>query len=103
MDKETILRAALSVVGKRGIHYGPVRENMGRHAILVGAYLTARAVDISIRPFNDLDMAAINLLGKLARSMHDPQHADNYVDMAGYAAIMGELANCDPIHVQAAE
>jgi len=39
------------------------------------------------------DVAAMLVLFKVARYRNNPAHADNSVDAAGYAALMGELGS----------
>jgi hypothetical protein len=48
-----------------------------------------------------VDVARLMVLFKLARAKRNPGHADSWVDMAGYAAIAGELAGMSRSHSDA--
>ena len=39
----------------------------------------------------ELDVAMLMVLVKIARTKSSPEHSDNYVDMAGYSALASEL------------
>jgi hypothetical protein len=71
--------------------YGPVENSFGTIANLWSAYLD---VDLTAE-----DAAAMMGLLKIARIKTAPTHADNWVDLAGYAACGGEIATdrADPL------
>lgn len=82
--RETILEEAQRVVdGERNDHYGHPRDNHGCTAALIGAYLSrklGRPVAIDAQ-----DVCMINVLQKVSRLAHTPEHRDSLVDIAGYA------------------
>ena len=53
------------------------------------AHLWAAYLDMDISP---VDVAAMMILLKIARAKENPMHMDNFVDMCGYAACGGEIA-----------
>jgi len=76
--------AKAAVEGPRACDYGPPHVNHGCTAVLVRAYLRRKygeTVD-----FDALDVCAFNILQKLSRLAHTPDHHDSLVDIAGYAA-----------------
>lgn len=85
MNREDILRQAEELVnGERARSYGPAYSNFKRIADLWGAYLGV--------PLKPEDVAILNILLKVARTKGDITHADNFIDIAGYAALGGEIA-----------
>jgi hypothetical protein len=72
------------VEGPRAATHGDKRENHENIAALWSAYL-----GISISPFQ---VALMMVLLKVARTQAGQPNLDDYVDMAGYAAIAGELS-----------
>ena len=64
--------------------YGPVENSFTLIGQLWGAYL---GMSVSAE-----DAAAMLALMKIARIKNSPTHADNWVDLAGYAACGGEIA-----------
>lgn len=86
-----ILTTALNLTeGDRNKTYGPPRKNLACFASLIRAYLSAK----SNVPFTigAIDAAVIMCLIKISRIAANPKHQDNYIDLAAYAAIAGELA-----------
>lgn len=84
MKREEILAAAQRCVcGDREQDYGSPESNFGRIAALWSVYLGA---DIYPR-----DVAAMLALLKIARIASGHAKADNWIDLAGYAACGGEI------------
>ena len=84
MTRTDILNAANACVcGDREQDYGRVEENFGRIAEFWSVYM-----GIEIAP---VDVAAMMALMKIARIASGHAKADNWVDLAGYAACGGEL------------
>jgi hypothetical protein len=65
----------------RGIEYGDPRHNFLR------IYKIARALGIQLRDPSDLALIAIAT--KLSRMVESPEREDSYLDLIGYAAILG--------------
>lgn len=84
MTREDILDTAKEIVtGARQTTYGTPEDSFSTIAGLWGSYL-----GINVSPS---DVAMLMVLLKVARSKGDAGYADNYVDIAGYAACAGEL------------
>lgn len=84
MTREDILDTAKDIVtGARQTTYGTPEDSFSTIAGLWGSYL-----GINVSPS---DVAMLMVLLKVARSKGDAGYADNYVDIAGYAACAGEL------------
>ena len=80
-----ILDEASSILrGYRNSEYGPPEHSFDAIARLWSAYLDS---DISPR-----EVGVMMALLKIARSIHAPGKRDNYVDLAGYAALAGGIA-----------
>ena len=77
-----ILSEALAVVRTREKEYGEASENWELIASLWSMYLGDH--------LHHKDVALMMILLKIARAKHPSYHKDNYVDMAGYAAIAAE-------------
>ena len=93
MKREEVLDAAKRCVcGDREEDYGTPEQNFQTIANLWEAYLRPCAVsqgaDLCIRPE---DVAAMLALLKIARISSGHAKADNWIDLAGYAACGGEL------------
>lgn len=91
--------AAKAVLGDRALNYGSAEDNFGRIAHLWNAYLEVRKTsakasvsrDNAAAPVNSHDVAAMNILLKVARLANTPNHADSWADIAGYAACGAEV------------
>lgn len=82
--REEILSLANKAVnGEREQTYGSPENNFNRIALLWSAYLKY--------PINDMDVANMMILFKVARTQENKEHLDNWVDIAGYAACAGEI------------
>ena len=89
MKREIILDTALKCVcGDRDQDHGSPENNFGTIANLWIDYLSAKENVLDIRPH---DVAAMLGLLKIARIATGHGKADNWVDLAGYAACGGEL------------
>lgn len=93
---EILTRAEVAVDNTRELEYGPPRINLANCAELWSAYLCAKYSGLTVdRAQFDLtpeDIAHMNVLQKIARTMTGGKTLDNYIDMAGYSALAGELA-----------
>ena len=85
MKRAEILEAARQAVTvDRAATHGDAERTFERIADLWRAYL-----GVAVSP---TDVALMLALLKIARAKGNPGHADNWVDLAGYAACGGELA-----------
>lgn len=80
---ETLEAAALCVCGQREQDYGSPEHNFERIAQLWSAY--------TAHTFTPKDVAAMLALLKIARIASGHAKADNWVDLAGYAACGCEI------------
>ena len=80
-------RAKALTEGDRNKSYGSPKENMTLFGDLVTPYLQAVGFPVSAT-----DAAVILCLLKISRITANYEHADNYLDLAAYAAIAGECA-----------
>lgn len=86
MNREQTLNAAIKVVTQdRQATHGKPEDSFFRIAELWSAYL-----DRQLAPH---EVAVMMALLKIARIQDNPTHADNWVDLAGYAACGAELAD----------
>jgi hypothetical protein len=85
MLRDDVLREAGRLInGDRAEAYGSARDNFSVIADLWGAYLGCE--------LGSHQVAVMMILVKVARLVPTPTHADSWVDMAGYAALGGEIA-----------
>ena len=102
---EMLRHAAGLVEGERARLHGDGLENMANVASLINAYLAAIDFSIPDRLLHADDAAIMLMLVKLARTKGGTFNPDDYIDMAGYAAIAGEcrqwLAGKAPFTVDA--
>lgn len=85
MTRSEILAAAeRCVVGDREQDYGSPENNFARIADLWNAYIGGDFI-------SPVDVAAMLALLKIARIRSGHAKADNWVDLAGYAACGGEI------------
>ncbi len=87
------LAAARTAICDRPAKYGPPDISAAAIAGLWNAYLANRE-PLDMRPLELWDIFAMLALMKVARGQQDPQHADSWVDGAGYLALAGEVARC---------
>jgi hypothetical protein len=81
--------AAALVGGDRARTHGDKVENHRNIAILQDAFLKIRRAP---GPLGPLDAALMMVLLKIARTQTGAYNPDDYADMAGYAAVAGEIA-----------
>lgn len=87
INRKTILETAEACVCRdRQDQYGKPEDSFGAIADLWTAYL-----DIG-REITPVDVAQMMILLKIGRAKGNPAHADNWIDIAGYAACAGEIA-----------
>lgn len=87
-----LLDTARAAVIDRHATYGPPREHFARTVGMVNALFAG----VLVRPLTVADWARIMLLDKLARDLGPKPHADNAVDLAGYAACLAECQSAPP-------
>lgn len=94
VTRKSVLETAMKCVcGDREQDYGSPENNFQTIANLWIDYLNAKEDVLDIQP---RDVAAMLALLKIARIATGHAKADNWVDLAGYAACGGELeANND--------
>lgn len=86
MRADEILETAADLVtGERGAAYGAARVNMELIARLWNVYLNGRLITAT-------DAAIMLALLKIARISTGQPKADNFIDLAGYAAIAGQVS-----------
>ena len=85
--KEILEEAARIVTGERQNQYGDAEDSFGLIAGLWGDYLN--------HPVSSKDVALMMILLKVAREKGGKGKADNWADIAGYAACGGEIAMAD--------
>lgn len=87
--REQILEAArVCVCGDREQDYGSPENNFVTIACFWAEYLERRGMAVDIKAY---DVAAMLALLKIARIASGNAKADNWIDLAGYAACGGEL------------
>ena len=97
--KREILEEAMEVVDGRGKSYGRPEDNFQRIARLWNAHLENRMMvdtagnKVLAEMITPQDVAMMMALMKIARLENDSSHHDSWVDIAGYAACGGELAD----------
>jgi len=91
--RKSILEAAEKCVCEGEEQYGPPEDNFQLIADLWVPYIKAKCVpigaDVDMLPD---DVAMLMALLKIARIASGQAKADNYIDLAGYAACAGEVA-----------
>ena len=89
MKRADILATASEYVTQdRAATHGDAENNFRRIADLWNAYL-------GVNTISAVDVAVMLALLKVARIKSNPTHADNWIDIAGYAACGGEIATGD--------
>ena len=89
MKRADILATASEYVTKdRAATHGDAEDNFRRIADLWNAYM-------GVDDITSIDVAVMLALLKVARIRSNPTHADNWIDIAGYAACGGEIATGD--------
>jgi hypothetical protein len=90
--KEILEQAGKCVNGERQDDYGSPENNFACIADLWSTYLANRA---SKGKISAVDVAAMLALLKIARIASGRGKADNWVDLAGYAACGGEIESAE--------
>jgi hypothetical protein len=72
----------------RGLEYGDPRHNLLR------IYTIARLLGIQLR--DPADVALLFIATKLSRMVESPEREDSYLDLIGYAAILGRCRFSTP-------
>lgn len=91
MKAETIaLKAADLIGGERDRQHGQKRDNFERIAAMWNAWLQIRRDPAS--PLTAHDVGMMMALLKAARTQSGAFNEDDYVDLCGYAACAGEVA-----------
>ena len=86
MNRDDILETAQNLVrGDRAKDYGDAFENHERIAEMWSAIL---GIDVKAE-----EVALCMIAVKMSRLCQTPQHEDSWVDIAGYAALGGEIAD----------
>lgn len=89
MKRADILATASEyVTTDRAATHGDAEDNFRRIADLWNAYM-------GVDDITSIDVAVMLALLKVARIRSNPTHADNWIDIAGYAACGGEIATGD--------
>ena len=84
MTRDEILKEASRIISTdRADDYGPADESFKRIARLWTAYL-----DVAVSP---MDAANMFVLSKVQRTLMSPSKDDTWIDIAGYAALAGEM------------
>ena len=85
MRREDLLKQAESLVnGHREEDYGPANINHQRIADMWSVILN---YEVSLQ-----DVYLCMIAVKMSRLIHDSEHEDSWIDIAGYAALGGEVA-----------
>lgn len=88
MNRDEILQTACDLInGERAREYGNAYLNHARIAALWTTYVRSKPDDLT-----PVDVAMMLVLMKVARSIETSKD-DSFIDIAGYAALAGEMAN----------
>ena len=89
MTREEVLKTAQTCVcGNREDDYGSPENNFQRIATMWSSYMGLDSEHV-LKPYDVAAMLAILKIARIASKGHGK--ADNWVDLAGYAACGGEL------------
>ena len=93
MKRDSVLKTAAKLVDHavRGESHGTVAANFVATADLWNAYILNKPGNGDA--LTPKDVAMLNILQKMSRSLFNEKHADHYVDMAGYAALAAEVTD----------
>jgi hypothetical protein len=90
LTRSEILKAAeRCVCTDRNQQYGEPEDNFRTISMLWSVYLCARGME---QPLGAADVGAMMALFKLGRIATGGNKADNFIDLAGYAACAGEIS-----------
>ena len=82
------LSDAGDTLADRGLEYGDPRHNLLR------IYKIARILGVQLR--DPADVALLFIATKLSRMVESPEREDSYLDLIGYAAILGRCRFSTP-------
>lgn len=92
MDKRGFLKRAESIIcGERQDQYGRPEDSFQKIADYWGVYLRGKGV-LKEDVITKEDVAIMMILLKIARQSANPMYEDNYVDICGYAALLGAMS-----------
>jgi hypothetical protein len=98
MKASDMLRHAAELVGgQRAEDYGDKTINHVRIADLWNVWLEESRMTGADKRITAYDVAMMMMMVKVARLMHSPGHQDSHIDIAGYASILEEIANKEPL------
>lgn len=85
-ERQKILEEAITIITKdRTTTHGNPEDNFAIIAKLWSVYLG--------REVSSKDVAVMNILQKVSRLLTSPNHRDNWIDIAGYAACGGGIGS----------
>ena len=94
MKRDEILQTAEShITVDRAATHGDAEDSFQTIADAWSWWLSNRSIPES--PLEASDVAIMMSLFKIARIAGNAQHEDNYIDLAGYAALAGEISTQD--------
>ena len=82
------IEEAQSTLNERGFEYGDPRHNLLR------IYKLCRTLGVQLR--DPADVALVFIATKLSRMVESPEREDSYLDLIGYAAILGRCRFSTP-------
>ena len=87
-----VLERAISLIhGQRAKDYGDAQASFQRMADLVNPIIEKADGKLTAS-----DMALVMIQVKIARLQESPNHADSWIDIAGYAGLGAQLAVTEP-------
>lgn len=96
VDRASILDTAKSHVTKdRAATHGDAEKSFETIAGYWNQYFDSRCCDGNVSKLTAYDVSMMMCLFKVARTHNNTSHADNFIDLAGYAACAGEIG-CKP-------
>jgi len=97
MNRRTVLEKAASLIdGDRAATYGDATTSHQRIADLWTTYLEGVQSQRGHSGLNAADVAAMMVLMKVSRTVSS-DHADNWVDICGYAALASEMEDSEDV------
>jgi hypothetical protein len=100
---EILVTAEGHVCRDRAAKHGEAENSFATIAAYWTVHLRARGILPPDKALEAFDAALLLGLLKVARVPNNPKHADNWVDLAGYAACGGELAMAEPASAKTTE
>jgi hypothetical protein len=90
IKNDILLEADKIINGERNLQYGEPEDSFKKIGKYWSQYLQDK-VGLPIDEISSHDVAMMMILLKVARTDGDKKKRDNYVDIAGYAALAGRL------------